>query len=89
MERNILIICQDHDFIAKITSSLSNKAYNIAYCNSFKEALAKLSANKYTVLISDCAIWKENFPLEELEGYDKDFNLISMKKNAKDYKNLP
>lgn len=89
MERNILIICQDHDFIAKITSSLSNKAYNIAYCNSFKEALAKLSANKYTVLISDCAIWKENFPLEELEGYDKDFNLISMKKSAKDYKNLP
>ena len=89
MDRNILIICQDHDFIEKITSSLSNTAYNIAYCISFKEALAKLSTNKYNVLISDYAVWKEKFPLEELEGYGKDINLISVKNSEKDFKSLP
>lgn len=89
MGENILLISSDQAFVLEVNSVLSNTDYNLAYCKSFKEAISKLSANQYNLLIFDFPIWKDRLPLEELESANMNIPMICLKKNSRDIRGLP
>lgn len=89
MGKNILLISPDQDFISTITSVLSTAPYNLAFCKSFKEAGVELSKDEYDLLISDYTVWKDHWPLDELESAYMNINIISVKKHFKDIQVLP